>query len=145
MGFSATANLFVRREVIEAVGTFDESLRSCGDLGFGQRVRDAGIGQAYSHETVIRHHARHRYLDLRSRELRKVAGLLRVLSASHNVVWAVLTILAMPSLSLMFDGSRPARLRGLREIALYVGVVTALRVARGFEIVRLALGGEPRR
>jgi len=145
VGFAATANLFVRQAVFDTVGGFKESLRSGGDMEFGRRALGAGFGQAYSPRTVIRHDARYRYLDLRKRELRKVGGLLPNLLAKRGTLMAVLMILAMPSPRLMRDGGRPAQLHGFREMSLYIIVVGALRVARAVELMRLSLGGEPRR
>lgn len=47
-GFGATANLFATRAAIEAVGGFDSSLMSGGDVDFGERVRAAGAGWSTS-------------------------------------------------------------------------------------------------
>lgn len=41
--FGATANLFVKREVFDRVGVFEERLRSSGDLEFGDRVYASAI------------------------------------------------------------------------------------------------------
>jgi glycosyltransferase AglI len=39
--YSPTANLFVKKEVIEDIGMFDERLKSGGDVEFGNRVYDS--------------------------------------------------------------------------------------------------------
>ncbi|WP_298727947.1 glycosyltransferase family A protein [uncultured Ferrovibrio sp.] len=53
--FGPTANLFVRRAVIEHVGGFDPRLRSGGDVEFGGRVHAAGFRQRYSPEQMVYH------------------------------------------------------------------------------------------
>lgn len=42
-GFGATANVFTRRRILDAVGTFDATLKSCGDVEWGHRVAAAGV------------------------------------------------------------------------------------------------------
>jgi glycosyltransferase involved in cell wall biosynthesis len=57
-GFGATANLFVRREVFNAVGYFNDELKSGGDYEFGLRCTRRGIPIAYSDDVVVGHPAR---------------------------------------------------------------------------------------
>jgi glycosyltransferase involved in cell wall biosynthesis len=57
-GFGATANLFVRREVFNAVGRFDDQLKSGGDYEFGLRCTTRGIPIEYSDDVVVGHPAR---------------------------------------------------------------------------------------
>jgi hypothetical protein len=57
-GFAATANLFVRRDVLEQAGAFDESLSSGGDQEFGWRCAQAGIPIQYDDAVVVDHPAR---------------------------------------------------------------------------------------
>jgi len=56
--FGATANVFVSRQVIDAVGPFNAELKSGGDYEFGNRVHRGGFPVVYSDRTVIRHPAR---------------------------------------------------------------------------------------
>lgn len=57
-GFGATANLFVRRAVIEAHGRFRGDLVSGGDYEFGRRLAGAGENGVYAEDAVVRHPAR---------------------------------------------------------------------------------------
>jgi glycosyltransferase involved in cell wall biosynthesis len=66
-GFGATANLFVRRRVFDAVGGFDELLRSGGDYEFGQRCTLAGISIQYADDVVVIHPARGSLRELLSK------------------------------------------------------------------------------
>lgn len=56
--FAPTANLFVARRVFEAVGGFDEALRSGGDREFGVRVARHGFAQRYCPGAATIHPAR---------------------------------------------------------------------------------------
>lgn len=59
-GVFPTANLFVLRSLIEAVGLFDERLRSNGDSEFGLRVRNSGYRFAFEPAAVSFHPPRGR-------------------------------------------------------------------------------------
>jgi glycosyltransferase involved in cell wall biosynthesis len=54
-GFAATANLVVRRDVLDAVGAFDATLRSSGDLEFGRRLTAAGYRLVYAPDALVLH------------------------------------------------------------------------------------------
>lgn len=70
--FAPTANLFVRREVIQVVGGFDARLRSSGDVDFGQRVYRAGFRQLYAPEAMTYHPARNK--DEQLKKMRRVGS-----------------------------------------------------------------------
>ena len=54
--FCVTANLFVKRSVLEKIGGFDERLHSGGDNEFGKRVYSSGaFEQRYSEELSVLH------------------------------------------------------------------------------------------
>jgi glycosyltransferase involved in cell wall biosynthesis len=57
-GFGATANLFVRREVFDAIGTFDARLRSGGDAELGRRASAARFPIVFAPDAVVRHPCR---------------------------------------------------------------------------------------
>lgn len=57
-GFAATANLFVKRAVVDTIGPFDAALRSGGDVEFSQRAVNAGFELRYAPEAVVRHRPR---------------------------------------------------------------------------------------
>ena len=56
--YTPTACLFVRRELIDAVGPFDSRLVSGGDMEFGNRVADAGYDLRYTPRVVVYHPVR---------------------------------------------------------------------------------------
>jgi len=57
-GWAATGNLFVRREVFDDIGLFDDSLVSAGDCEFGLRATGAGKRLTYAADAVVRHFPR---------------------------------------------------------------------------------------
>jgi GT2 family glycosyltransferase len=64
-GYGATANLWMRRDVAEALGGFDARFLSQGhDRDFGERAREAGIEMVYGEDVVLEHPARSRARDL---------------------------------------------------------------------------------
>ena len=72
--FGATANVFTRRDVVEAVGSFNETLLSGGDKEWGQRVNAAGFSLVYAAGAVVRHPARSSWGDFRVKLDRVFAG-----------------------------------------------------------------------
>lgn len=56
--FAATANLFVRRAVFDAVGAFRPELVASGDLELGWRACDAGFRLVYAPDARVRHRPR---------------------------------------------------------------------------------------
>ena len=74
MSFAATANLFVRRAALDRVGSFDERLRSGGDVDFGKRLTGAGGRLVYDAAPVVQHPARHTWAQLRAKTVRVSRG-----------------------------------------------------------------------
>lgn len=72
-GGSVTANLFVRRAVIEQIGPFNASLQSGGDFEFCRRAVAAGFRLVYGPAAVVGHPARDS-LGALLRKNRRVAG-----------------------------------------------------------------------
>jgi glycosyltransferase involved in cell wall biosynthesis len=73
--FGATANLFVRREVVDRVGPFDATLHSGGDREFCNRAVDAGFSIVYDDTVIVRHPARRHLSELRRKQRRTSRGL----------------------------------------------------------------------
>jgi glycosyltransferase AglI len=71
--FAPTANLFVRRTLIERLGPFDTRLNSGGDVEFGRRVHGAGLRQAYWPKAAVFHPPR-TYREQLSKVLRVSRG-----------------------------------------------------------------------
>ncbi|WP_346289925.1 glycosyltransferase family 2 protein [Sphaerothrix gracilis] len=74
MKYGATANLFTWKAVIEAVGPFNETLKSGGDLDWGQRVYRAGYQQVYGAEVRVAHPARVSLAQIHQKTIRLAGG-----------------------------------------------------------------------
>ena len=73
-GFGVTADLPVRREVLEQVGPFDERLRSGGDADWGERAAALGFRAVYVPAVRVRHPARARLRELVEKSRRTARG-----------------------------------------------------------------------
>jgi GT2 family glycosyltransferase len=72
--FGATANVLTTRSALEIVGSFDPRLKSLGDVDWGVRVFEAGLGQVYAGDAVVDHPARRTLAEFRSRSARMTGG-----------------------------------------------------------------------
>ena len=72
--YGATANVFTWRRVIDTVGTFDQALKSSGDVEWGQRVYGAGYEQFYAPDARVVHPARASLQQLRRQAIRHAGG-----------------------------------------------------------------------
>lgn len=72
-GHSVTANLFVKREVFEAVGPFNAQMQSGGDFELCGRATKAGFQLVYAEQALVWHPARDS-LSALFRKNRRVAG-----------------------------------------------------------------------
>ncbi len=71
--FAVTANLFVKREVFNRIGSFNEKMKSGGDSEFGNRAWNAGFDICYDSDAVVTHQAIHDIKQLLGK-IRRVTG-----------------------------------------------------------------------
>jgi glycosyltransferase involved in cell wall biosynthesis len=142
--FGATANLFTTRAVLDRVGEFDARLYSLGDVDWGVRVHEAGLGLVYAEEVLVDHPARRTLAELRSRSAR-MAGGFRDLGRTGR--WPAGKRLRYATMGLPPVGAVLAG-RGLRgpvarlRVAGVCAVVILVRVST---LARLLLGSRSRR
>lgn len=72
--FSATANAFTFRSVIEDVGCFNSKLKSNGDREWGNRVFSSNYKLIYADDACVFHPARNSYAQMRKKYARLVGG-----------------------------------------------------------------------
>jgi GT2 family glycosyltransferase len=82
-GTGVTANLIVKREVLDAVGLFDEELLSGGDYEWSVRARNAGYKICYDENVRISHPARSRITQLVTKA-KRVGGGQAGFTPTHN-------------------------------------------------------------
>lgn len=73
-GWAATANLLTHRRVLDAVGLFDERLRSGGDAEWTHRATTAGHRLVHAPDVVVVHAPRDRPLELARKAYRVGRG-----------------------------------------------------------------------
>ncbi len=146
-GTAVTANMWARREVFDAVGPFDASLRSGGDVAWGWAAQAAGFPVRYAPAVRVAHPSRERVADLAAKARRVYGGeFARRYPAStpRSLVLLHGLRLLKPPVRRMRDALRDGRLRGL-DVAAVASVEMRLRGAQFVEHVRLSLGAAPRR
>lgn len=72
--YAATANLIVRRTVIDDVGGFEADLKSGGDVEFCKRAVAAGHAIAYADDVLVLHPARSEFGEYHRRLKRTISG-----------------------------------------------------------------------
>ncbi len=73
-GGSVTANMFVRRDVFDQVGEFDEKLMSGGDTEWSYRAKVQGVAIVYSSTCLVKHPARRTFSELIKKRRRLIGG-----------------------------------------------------------------------
>lgn len=146
--FSATANLFTYRRVVDAVGAFSAGLLSGGDLEWGQRVFAAGYRQIYADEVCVWHRARRTLREILQR-VRRIQGGLQQLQAMGvgNAEHRRRTILRglVPPVRRSLEWWRSRELDGCAQRLKMIGLENLLHYVQWLETVRIRWGGEARR
>lgn len=136
-GYAATANLFVRREVLGTIGPFLADLRSGGDLELTQRAVAAGFRLGYEPSATVSHPPRQRMSALLGKAWR--------ISVGHGELIAAGQRRLRPALSWRRLLPPPAvRRAGLDLAAVNVTVRLVSYVGRVVGLAR-ALARRPRR
>ena len=146
--FAATANMFTARETIEAVGPFNQELKSGGDLEWGRRVSTAGRSLAYAEDVVIRHPSRHSIKQINIKTRRHVGGHYGIskqrrdrLFTLHklNVLWKLIC----PQFGKMWEARKRLGRLGFGFVAWLrvCMVILVIQYTKLFEYFRLYLGG----
>ncbi|MEO0684710.1 MAG: glycosyltransferase [Cyanobacteria bacterium J06649_11] len=82
--FSATANMFTYRRILDAVGVFNKDLKSGGDHEWGNRVFNAGFPLIYADDVCIKHPARRTWQELSIKIDRVSKGQYKINKKSHG-------------------------------------------------------------
>ena len=141
--FGVTANLFTFKSVLDAVGYFDETLKSGGDRQWGERVFASGYKQIYSDLAMIRHPARNSWESIRKRSIRITGGkydLLRQSLSGQELIKDLLLSLK-PPFRIFFRIWTDDRLDGLRQKIQFAWVMLKVRQVVVGERLRLQLWG----
>jgi glycosyltransferase involved in cell wall biosynthesis len=136
--FAATANMFTFKHLMEKVGTFDSTLKSSGDLEWGQRILKAGHSQIYAHDVLVHHHARSTLSQLFNRERRLIGGTYDLQRKTANIQKPALKYKLDRYFSMLHK-------RGIKNLVLILPLILFVEIVKTLELVRLHLGGAPKR
>jgi len=70
--FMPTCNMFTSKRIFEAVGPFNDQLKTAGDEEWGQRVYAHNYPLIYADDVAIKHPARHTFQDI-FKKIRRIA------------------------------------------------------------------------
>lgn len=129
--FGATANLFVRREAFDRVGSFDAELKSGGDAEWGRRLHRNGLRMTYEPQAIVRHPARRSLRALRHKLERVTEGVadLRTRSALSSLDWARYVVKPLvPPVNTLRRAWRDPRLATRSDFVRYTATLLTLRV-----------------
>lgn len=146
-GFGATANLFASASAFERVGRFDAALPSGGDVEWAQRARRAGFAVVYEERARVAHAARSSLRDFSRRKARIVGGRYLALRRRSSRAQLLRVLLAsfVPPVNAMIAVATDPRLDGFGQRLRVAAVEGYLRYLEAWEMLRLTLGGTPRR
>lgn len=154
--YGITANVFTFKSVIDDVGCFDDSLKSCGDRDWGRRIFAAGYRQIYADDTCVAHPARYSYGQLYKRYTRVVGGdydlmrkngyssLALVRNAAKNLkppLKTIIFVLLGKNMWSLPDKSFDGIIKKLKFIFVFFWV----KYVSAWENIRLLLGGKSKR
>ncbi|HUM70642.1 MAG TPA: glycosyltransferase [Chloroflexota bacterium] len=142
--FSAGANTFTFRHVIDRVGNFLQDLKSGGDAEWGNRVYDHGYDLVYAEDVIVRHPARRSLRELWAKEVRRAGGLYDKNLPQQPTLRELVQGLMPPLFAVrrVLPGYQPLT---LKENISIVFVLVFLKYAGGWETLRLRLGASSRR
>jgi GT2 family glycosyltransferase len=137
--------MITTRDVFDHVGEFNPALFSGGDLEWGQRAWASGIEQIYDPRPVVRHPARADWKSLLDKT-RRIAGGHYTVHRLTSRPWsttAMMTLkIAASSLRRSWSDPHFPTVRCRMHVLL---IDLALRSIQLGEVLRLSLGGQPRR
>ena len=141
--FGPTANLWTSRAVVDAIGPFNERLKSGGDFEWGQRAFHAGFIPCFAEDVIVRHPARRTFAEL-DRKLKRVAGGHHALRA---VWWRRLAFALKrlaPPVRQLRRLSRHGGLTGSQKVRVAVVLIRSRLVAFSY-LLKAVFGGEASR
>lgn len=150
--YGSTANVFTFRRVLDQVGWFNDSLKSSGDLEWGQRVAASGYQQVYGADARIAHPARATTAELYKKTIRIAGGIYDGQIQKYDSFWQRNKMFVRIALSIFlypirfaFKVLKEPQLKTLEQKLKVAGMTFAVRYLLLFEIMRLKLGGVSRR
>ena len=146
--YGATANVFTTRQVIKQVGEFDASLKSSGDVDWGQRVYAQGYQQVYADLVLVRHPTQESWPEFCTRTRRLAGGhydlhlkQARSFWQRQGVFLRNLLINLTPPVSFTMNTLLDTRLSSIGQRLKVSLMMFLVRYISAWETLRLKLGG----
>ena len=145
--WGATANLFTWKQVIERVGNFDATLKSAGDLEWGNRVATFGYEQIYTKEACVAHPARSSLKEIYLKNLRVIGGLYELQNKKYQSQllrnWAFIfafIVNIIPPCMFVYNAFLDSRLQKIEHKIKASSVMFLIRYISAWELLRLRTG-----
>jgi glycosyltransferase involved in cell wall biosynthesis len=146
--FGATANVFTFRSVIDNVGSFDDTLKSCADQEWGWRVFSFGYHQIYADDTCVAHPARYSLHELSKKIVRVIGGshdLSRTRGYSFKKIFRDVTYALLPPIKSYFRVWSDKKLNSNGQKMQLLLVITYVKYLRTWERILLQMGSQSQR
>ncbi|WP_170605626.1 glycosyltransferase family 2 protein [Ruegeria arenilitoris] len=135
-GRAVTANLIVRRRLLEKIGPFNDTVLSGGDMEWNDRAKAAGAPIMFAAEAIVRHPARGNLRD-HVTKARRIEGARLRRNASRGWVNYIPPIHKLiPSFKTLIKLLRNPELETRQAFAVW-GVQYVIRVVKITETIRL--------
>lgn len=145
--YGATANVFTFKSVIDDVGYFDDTFKSCGDQDWGQRIFAFGYKQIYTDDAYVYHPYRTSLAEFSKKVVRLLGGELDIKKKkgySWKEFFRDLANDLKPPLRVYFCTFKDERLKGIQKIK-HLLIYVYIKYLRAGERIRLQLRGSSRR
>ncbi|MCB8942430.1 MAG: glycosyltransferase [Ardenticatenaceae bacterium] len=142
--FSAGANMFTWKRVVEEVGAFAPALKSSGDAEWGNRIHAHGYALRYADTAVVAHPARRFLREVVQKEVRKAGGFYDKNLPQQPPLKELLRGF-LPPVHLIREALDKHKPLTVKHKLYLIFILNLLKYARGWETLRLRLGGQSRR
>jgi glycosyltransferase involved in cell wall biosynthesis len=138
-GLSVTANMFVTKKTLDAVGLFNETLYSGGDMEWNKRATLQGVGINYVDNVQVSHPARLTYTEMVRKTRRTTGGAYLRQTKADKRPLLLSTLLPPVTLIKILRTDN----KSYFEIFYAMFFIMTLRFFAFFEIIKIMLGGKP--
>lgn len=147
--YGATANVFTFKSVIDDVGYFDDTFKSCGDQEWGWRIFSSGYKQIYADDTYVYHPLRTNLAQFSKKVTRLLGGELDVIRKKEGYSWKEffkdLAHDLLPPFRFYFKAWKDERLKDNKQRLQYIFMYLFVKYLRPIERIRLQITGNTRR
>lgn len=129
----ATANVFIKRKVIENLGSFNSSIKSGADFELASRAEKKNFSILYCKDSIVLHPARSTFKELNDKAKRKIGG---NLDLNKSILKSLLSI--CKSLAISICGLIKLKLTLFNKFKLLI-VIVIYFFCKFFEIMNLSI------